>query len=98
MTDSVQPPFYQIRVKGHLSRKWEDWFAGLVITLEENGDTLLTGAVVDQAAEEAAAGELVQRRQWPARQRFAVESGVEVERRCAAPQQPCIQPGRRRWG
>jgi hypothetical protein len=50
MTESVQPPFYQIRVKGHLPRTWGDWFAGLVITLEENGDTLLTGPVVDQAA------------------------------------------------
>ena len=49
-TNPSQPVVYQIRVKGHLSRTWEDWFAGLVITLEENGDTLLTGPVVDQAA------------------------------------------------
>ena len=41
---------YQIRIKGHLSRKWTDWFEGLTITLEDNGDTLLTGPVVDQAA------------------------------------------------
>lgn len=41
---------YQIRIKGHLSRQWTEWFEGLTITLEENGDTLLTGQVIDQAA------------------------------------------------
>ena len=42
--------FYQIRLKGHLGQQWAAWFDGLTITLEENGDTLLTGPVVDQAA------------------------------------------------
>ena len=41
---------YQIRIKGHLGREWTDWFGGLSVTLEDNGDTLLTGPVVDQAA------------------------------------------------
>jgi len=41
---------YQIRIKGHLGSQWTDWFGGLTITLEENGDTLLTGPVIDQAA------------------------------------------------
>ncbi|NIW11203.1 MAG: hypothetical protein GWN33_12090 [Gammaproteobacteria bacterium] len=41
---------YQIRIQGHLGRQWTDWFGGLTITLEEDGDTLLTGPVVDQAA------------------------------------------------
>ena len=41
---------YQIRVKGHLGPQWTDWFEGLAITLEEDGDTLLTGPIVDQAA------------------------------------------------
>ena len=41
---------YQIRIKGHLGRQWTDWFGGLAITLEDSGDTLLTGALVDQAA------------------------------------------------
>jgi hypothetical protein len=41
---------YQIRIKGHLGRHWTDWFEGLAITLEDNGETLLTGPVVDQAA------------------------------------------------
>ncbi len=41
---------YEIRLKGHLDDRWSDWFEGLTITLEEDGDTLLTGPVVDQAA------------------------------------------------
>ena len=41
---------YCIRVKGHLDPHWTDWFDGLVITHKDNGDTLLTGPVVDQAA------------------------------------------------
>lgn len=45
--DQVQ--HYVIRLKGHLDERWVEWFEGLVITLEENGDTLLTGPVVDQA-------------------------------------------------
>ena len=49
-TDPSQPMVYQIRLKGHLGRQWTDWFEGLTITLEDNGDTLLTGPVVDQAA------------------------------------------------
>lgn len=42
--------FYQIRVKGHLDDKWSDWFEGLTITLEADGETLLSGPVTDQAA------------------------------------------------
>ena len=42
--------FYQIRIKGHLDDKWSDWFEGLAITLEANGETLLSGPVADQAA------------------------------------------------
>ena len=45
-----QPVVYQIRIKGHLSHQWTDWFEGLTITLEEDGNTLLTGPVIDQAA------------------------------------------------
>jgi hypothetical protein len=41
---------YEIRLKGHLDNQWAEWFEGLTITLEDNGDTLLTGTVVDQAA------------------------------------------------
>ena len=49
-TDSSHPTVYQIRLKGHLGRQWTDWFEGLTITLENNGETLLTGPLVDQAA------------------------------------------------
>jgi hypothetical protein len=48
--NSDQPVVYQIRLKGHLGSQWTDWFDGLTITLEKDGDTLLTGPVVDQAA------------------------------------------------
>ncbi len=49
-SDPGQPLVYQIRIKGHLGREWADWFEGLAITLEDNGNMLLTGQVVDQAA------------------------------------------------
>jgi len=49
-TNPSQPVVYQIRLKGHLGSQWTDWFGGLIITLEEDGDTLLTGPVIDQAA------------------------------------------------
>ena len=48
--DPGQPRVYQIRIKGHLGSQWVEWFGGLTITVEENGDTLITGLVVDQAA------------------------------------------------
>ncbi len=49
-TNLNEPMVYQIRIKGQLDSQWTDWFGGLTITLEEDGDTLLTGPVVDQAA------------------------------------------------
>lgn len=49
-TDPCQPTVYQIRIRGHLGVEWTDWFEGLTISLEEDGNTLLTGPVVDQAA------------------------------------------------
>ncbi|WKZ35055.1 MAG: DUF6326 family protein [Anaerolineales bacterium] len=45
-----QPVVYQIRIKGHLGSQWTDWFEGLTITLDKDGDTLLTGPIVDQSA------------------------------------------------
>jgi hypothetical protein len=45
-----EPGLYDIRVKGHLAARWADRFGGLTITLAENGETLLTGPVIDQAA------------------------------------------------
>lgn len=48
--DSKRPMVYEIRIRGHLGQQWSDWFSGLAILLEEDGHTLLTGVVVDQAA------------------------------------------------
>ena len=45
-----KPMLYQIRVQGRLNDHWSDWFDGMVITQKENGDTLLTGLVIDDAA------------------------------------------------
>jgi hypothetical protein len=50
MEDHYEPQPYEIRLKGHLDDRWADWFEGLTITLEDNGDTILTGPVIDQAA------------------------------------------------
>ncbi len=44
------PTYYHIRVKGHLDAVWEDWFDGLTITNEPNGEAVLAGPMVDQAA------------------------------------------------
>jgi hypothetical protein len=53
-SDSTKNPgkslIYQIRIKGHLDSQWTDWFEGMTITLEDNGETLLSGPVIDQAA------------------------------------------------
>jgi hypothetical protein len=49
-TDPSKPVIYQIRIKGHLGHEWTDWFEGLTVTLEDDGTTLLTGLVIDQAA------------------------------------------------
>jgi len=48
--EKAESLIYQIRIKGHLDRKWTDWFSGLSITSLNNGETLLTGPVLDQAA------------------------------------------------
>ena len=47
---SMPQEFYQITVKGHLDNRWANWFEGLTITRVDNGETLLTGPVVDQVA------------------------------------------------
>ena len=48
--DTSQPMIYQIRLEEQIDRQWTDLFEGLAITLNDNGDTLLSGQVVDQAA------------------------------------------------
>ncbi len=42
--------FYNIRVKGHLDGRWSEWFDGLEITNLQNGEAMLSGEIVDQAA------------------------------------------------
>ena len=42
--------FYEIHVKGHLSSNWSDWLEGLEVKLLDNGEMILTGLIVDQAA------------------------------------------------
>ena len=49
-TSSSNDQYYEIRIKGHLDARWVNPFEGMTITLTENGDTLLTGPVIDQAA------------------------------------------------
>ncbi len=44
------PVLYQIRVKGELSPHWSEWFDGMTLTPEANGDTTISGRVVDQPA------------------------------------------------
>ena len=46
----VRPQIYQIVVKGHLDGAWSDWFDGLAVTPVDNGQTILTGTIVDQTA------------------------------------------------
>ena len=46
----THPAYYEIRVKGQLTERWSDWFDGLTITIEANGETVLTGWIRDQAA------------------------------------------------
>ena len=41
---------YRITIKGHLDSDWSDWFDGLTITMVDNGETILTGPIVDQTA------------------------------------------------
>ena len=48
--DHHKPGCYEIRLKGHIDNRWANWFEGLSIILEDNGETLLTGSVVDQVA------------------------------------------------
>ena len=42
--------YYEIRFKGHLDDQWAGWFEGMTISLEADGNTRITGQVVDQAA------------------------------------------------
>lgn len=49
-TDPSQQMVYEIKVEGYLGSEWTAWFGGMTLALEDNGDTLMTGPVIDQAA------------------------------------------------
>ncbi len=49
-SNAAKPTIYQIRIGGRLGEQWTAWFAPMTLTVADNGDTLLTGPVVDQAA------------------------------------------------
>lgn len=49
-SDPDAPKTFQIRIQGHLGQQWAGWFDGLTIVLEEDGNTLLSGPVIDQSA------------------------------------------------
>ena len=46
----AEPRLYEIRIRGHLEARWADRFGGMTFTWDDNGETLLTGPVLDQAA------------------------------------------------
>ena len=48
--EANQQMVYQFKLKGHLGQQWLNWFEGLTVTLEEDGNTLLSGSVIDQSA------------------------------------------------
>jgi len=50
ITDQTQPMIYEFRVRGQLDKYWIDWFGNDFIAREDEGDTVLTGPVVDQSA------------------------------------------------
>jgi hypothetical protein len=49
-TTPNEATIYHIRLKGHLGTQWAEWFGCLTITLEEDGNTLLSTRLIDQAA------------------------------------------------
>jgi hypothetical protein len=44
------PGYYEIRIRGQLDSNWSDWFNGLEVTPQENGETVIGGTLPDQAA------------------------------------------------
>ena len=81
-TDPGQAMAYQIRMKGHLGRQWTDWFGGLAITLEANGDTLVTiGGGLARLARFADLDDQVEacRRVFASDTRWSVVRGSDLE-------------------
>jgi hypothetical protein len=50
MSSDQESPRYQIRVVGHLDPRWSAWFDGLTLSPEDDGTTVISGPIVDQAA------------------------------------------------
>jgi hypothetical protein len=50
--------FYEIRVEGHLTERWSEWFEGLAIHNDPDGGTTLSGVLIDQAALMGALGKI----------------------------------------
>lgn len=40
---------YELRVQGHLDDRWSDWLGSLAVRRQDDGTTVLTGPIVDQA-------------------------------------------------
>jgi hypothetical protein len=49
-TKQPQPKIFEIRLQGHLDTLWAGWFDGMTITQTEDGKTVLSGSIADQAA------------------------------------------------
>ncbi len=50
LSTSFRGDFYEIHVRGHLDESWSDWLEGLAVKLLDNGEMILYGHIVDQAA------------------------------------------------
>ena len=50
LDDKAGPRVYEIRVDGRLGEDWAEWFGGLAVTTDDEGHTVLTGPILDQAA------------------------------------------------
>ncbi len=46
----MPPKIYHLHVKGQLGDDWSDWFDGMTIASDENGDAIISGLVLDQSA------------------------------------------------
>lgn len=49
---------YEIKIKGHLDQQWSEWLGDLKITYDDEGNTLLSGHIVDQAALHGVLGQI----------------------------------------
>lgn len=50
MTNQSEPFIYHIKIKGHLDARWEEWFNGMTITHDADGNSLLSGSIIDQSS------------------------------------------------